>query len=276
MEHAKVNETTTEPPSGRGRWRLTALAALLLVAAGLGLFWWFAFHKQTPTAAAEDVAREARDYLRKHKVAPLSGSLQKILTDAVRAPDQLVRTQEHRLLAERAPEFQLADQDGKTCKLQELVDGGPVVLVFYYGYHCNHCVSQLFDLSEDAALFRELGARVVAVSADPPELTRQRFKQYGAFGFPVLSDPGNQVAQAYRVFTPAQGGKQEDLLHGTFVIDRDGVVQWVNVGDAPFSGNQTLLYQLAKLEGRLPSLRLNDEHKAVPEGPARIGVSQGE
>jgi peroxiredoxin len=256
MEHANDNQSTTaqpKPAAGRrGPLRVTAFVVLVLTAAGLGWLAWLAV-RPPPTAAAEDVAREAKEYLRKHKVAPLGGSLQKILADAEKATDQLIRTQEHRLLAERAPDFQLADPEGKTWKLQELTAAGPVVLIFYYGYHCNHCVSQLFDINEDLPLFRELGARVVAISADAPELTRQRFKQYGAFGFPVLSDPNNQVAQAYRVFTPAQNGKQEDQLHGTFVIDRDGVVQWVQVGDAPFTGNQTLLYQLAKLEGRLPA-----------------------
>jgi peroxiredoxin Q/BCP len=255
MEPARADEPTTAQPPGpvarQGPLRRTLLVVLLLVAVGAGLAAWLLLHRHNEAA---DVASDAREYLRKHKVAPLTGSLQKILAEAEKAPDLLTRTQDHRLLAERAPEFELADQEGKLWSLKELLAGGPVVLVFYYGYHCNHCVSQLFDLNEDLPLFRELGARVVAVSADPPVLTRQRFQQYGPFGFPVLSDPGNKVAETYRVFTPAHGGKKADLLHGTFVIDRDGVVQWVNVGDAPFSGNQTLLYHLAKLEGRLPSM----------------------
>jgi peroxiredoxin len=253
MENAKQpsgTESVAKVPGapGRGRARYILPIALLLTVAGLGLLAWILVR---PGTAGEDVAREAQLYLRKHKPGPLSGSLEKLLSDAAKAPDQLVRTQQHRLLAERAPEFALADNAGKKWQLKELLAGGPVLLVFYYGYHCNHCVSQLFDLNEDVPLFRELGACVVAISADPPELTRRRFEQYGPFAFPVLSDPGNVVAQAYRVFTPAQAGKKEDLLHGTFVIDRDGIVQWVQVGDAPFSGNQTLLYQLAKLEGRL-------------------------
>ena len=46
------------------------------------------------------------------------------------------------------------------------------MLVFYYGYHCNHCVKQLFGLHDDIERFRALGATVVAVSADLPETTR--------------------------------------------------------------------------------------------------------
>jgi peroxiredoxin len=238
MEDA-INETPAVQPATRRRTHLLILCLAVLAATGSGLLAWKATR---PAQPSEDMAKEAKDYLRKHKVAPLFGSLQKILANPV-----LERTQVHALLNEQAPDFELADPDGKIWKLKDLLADGPVVLIFYYGYHCNHCVSQLFDINEDQPLFREVGGRVVAISADPPELTRQRFKQYGPFGFPVLSDPGNQVAQAYRVFTPARDGKKEDLLHGTFVIDPDGVVQWANVGDAPFSGNPTLLYHLARL-----------------------------
>src|SRR5262249_13085079 len=133
------------------------------------------------------------------------------------------------------------------------VGRGPVVLVFYYGYYCNHCVAQLFALHEDVKKFRELGAEVIAVSADPPELTRQRFERSGAFAFPVLADPGHKAAQRYGVFRPAAGNVPEELRHGTFVIGRDGRVHWAYRGSEPFTGNATLLYELARLEGRLPA-----------------------
>jgi peroxiredoxin len=110
----------------------------------------------------------------------------------------------------------------------------------------------LFALSDDIQKFRELGAEVVAVSADPPKETRERFQQYGEFAFPVLSDPGNKVAREYGVFQPAREGREEILQHGTFVIGRDGIVAWAQCGDEPFTGNRTLLYELARLEGRLP------------------------
>jgi hypothetical protein len=141
----------------RGPFRGLAVAMLVLLAAGAGLGGWLLVHQQHPEAMA-DVAKDAQEYLRNHKVAPLTGSLQKLLAEAEQSPDKLTRTQDHRLLAERAPEFELADQEGKPWSLKDLLAGGPVVLVFYYGYHCNHCVSQLFDLNEDLPLFRELGS----------------------------------------------------------------------------------------------------------------------
>jgi peroxiredoxin len=128
-------------------------------------------------------------------------------------------------------------------------------LVFYYGYYCNHCVSQLFALNKDVAKFNELGATVLAVSADPSEQTRKRFKEYGAFGFPVLSDPSNAAARKYGAYIPStKPGEDGDLLHGTFVIDRAGRVTWANRGDVPFTENHTLLIELYRSEktGKAP------------------------
>jgi peroxiredoxin len=162
-----------------------------------------------------------------------------------------VPTQPHPLLGKKAPEFTLEDPHGAVHSLDSLLERGPVVLVFYYGYYCNHCVGQLFALDKDIAYFRELGTEVVALSPDPPASTRQRFRRYGAFHFPVLSDPKNAVAERYGVFRPARPGQEENLDHATFVLDRDGVVRWVQSGDEPFTDDRALLLELDRLTGRV-------------------------
>jgi peroxiredoxin len=231
------------PPHGR-RFRLgpaCIVFLLVLVAAGLGLAARTAVPAASLAGPQEDGARAGRDFLPKEQLASPSDSLQVIL-----AHRDVIPTHHHPLLGRSAPDFKLADPEGKVWDLTESLDGRPVVLIFYYGYHCAGCVRQLCDLDRDLPLFREVGARVIAISADPPEVTRQRFEQNGRFGFAVLSDRGNKVAQAYQVF-------RGDLLrHGTFLIDPDGTVQWVNIGDAPLRRNPALLYQLARMEGRLP------------------------
>jgi peroxiredoxin len=168
------------------------------------------------------------------------------LRDIPALPDW-IPSHNHALLGRQAPDFALADPDGKVWNLRELRAGGSLVLIFYYGYHCPNCVRQLRKVNSDLPLFGEVGARVVAISADPPELTRQRFDEYGRFDFLVLSDPATKVAHAYRAL------RGNLLRHGIFLIDRDGRVAWVNVGDAPFWRNSALLCQLASMEGRLPS-----------------------
>jgi peroxiredoxin len=235
------------PAGGPGRGTFVLLT--LLFSAGVALVGFTAYRAASPEVAPKDLAQEARDYLRARKAAPLSGPLAELLS---KPETFLVSTQAHSLLGRPAPEFELRDTDGVRRSLSELRAAGPVVLVFYFGYHCNHCVSQLFDLNEEIARFHELNAEVAAISADPPELTRKRYARYGVFAFPVLSDPGSAIARAYGVFTPAEKGREESLDHATFVIGQDGVIRWVQQGDTPFNGSRTLLYEVARAEGRLP------------------------
>jgi peroxiredoxin len=231
------------PIRNRRGFLLALLLVLGLVSLGLAGYHWLGL-------AQTNVAQEAFDYLRSKKPTPLSGSLHDLLADPKLRP---VPTQAHPFVGRPAPAFTLVDPDGKSWSLQDLLADGPVVVIFYYGYYCNHCVSQLFDVNEDIERFRELGAHVVAISADPPAETRARFKLYGSFRFPVLSDPGNQVAEEYFVYQPSHPGKEDAMLsHGTFLINRAGKLVWANTGPEPFADNRSLLYELAKMEGKLP------------------------
>lgn len=124
--------------------------------------------------------------------------------------------------------------------------------MFYLGYYCNACVHNLFELNADLERFHTLGAEVVAVSGDASEVTREQFERYGDFGFPVLSDPGHSAAESFDTFRPANTAEPEELLHGTFLVGRDGQILWANYGDTPFRGNMALLYEIARLENQLP------------------------
>jgi thioredoxin-dependent peroxiredoxin len=224
----------------------------VIAAVGVGLT---AFYVTRPSArpAPRDLAQEARADLEQRHFRPLSASLEATLADANYEP---IPTQTSNLLLQSAPDFSLPDIEGNEWSLATHLQQGPVLLVFYFGYHCNHCVSQLFALDKDLAKFRELGVQVAAISADPPELTRERYHKYGVFGFPVLSDPDNKVARLYETYLPhPTPGQEGDALHGTFVIARGGKIVWVNRGDAPFTENQTLLYEVARAERRFAGKR---------------------
>jgi thioredoxin-dependent peroxiredoxin len=224
-----------------------------LIIVGLGAFYLnrHATAPVLPLPHKRDLAQEARDDLEHRHFRPLSAPLAVLLADSKYEP---IPTQAHSLLLQRAPDFTLRDVSGKEVSLANELQEGPVVLIFYYGYHCDHCVSQLFALDKDQAKFRELGAKVLAISADPVELTRERFKKYGAFGFPVLADPGNKVAEKYETYVPsAKAGQEGDLLHGTFVISRQGRIVWTNRGEGPFTENRSLLHEIARVEKLLPT-----------------------
>jgi peroxiredoxin len=246
------DESTTLQPISAQERRLPVGPLLFCVAlalAGAILIGIAVWRMVSPSASdpvpKRDVAEEARQLVRLSKPAPLSEPLAKILADA---GHMHFESYQHSLIGKPAPEFTKPNLDGKPWSLHENLKKGPVVVIFYLGYYCNHCVSQLFDANEDYRYFRELGAEVVALSPDSAVVTKGKYKEYGPFAFPVLSDPDNKTAEAYGVYLPPKEGKPGDLMHGTFVVGQDGVVHWAAFGATPFGHNPTLLYELKKLE----------------------------
>jgi len=157
-----------------------------------------------------------------------------------------VPSQDHPLLGRRAPAFVLEDTHGKTWNLREAVLDGPVVVVFYLGSTCMACVTHLVELDAEISRFLEQGARVLAVSRDAPEFSRDRMRKFGGFQIPLLSDRDHATSLAYGVWKAVPGGDEDDgeALHGTFIVDRDGVVRWAHVDDRPFTDIEALLTEL--------------------------------
>ncbi len=254
-----------------GRRLLFMGAGLLLSVLAIGATAEVLARRQPPPAAAPSLAARAlsvpSETARKHVADTVHFDLlAKLLADDRRAAgDQWlelladpqanprVATQSHALLGQPSPDFTLVDQDGKPWRLHDQLSQGPVVLVFYLGYFCNACVHDLFELNADLEKFGSLGAQVVAISADSSETTRAQFENYGKFGFTVLSDPEHAVAERYGVFQPAQDSRAEVLQHGTFVLSREGQVRWASWGDTPFRANNTLLWEVAVMEQKLPA-----------------------
>ncbi len=202
-----------------------------------------------------NVRKDAEAYLQFAQTTRLTSALSDILADTT-AP---TASQKHALLEKSAPDFSLPDDAKLTQTLSELGHNRPVVVVFYLGYGCSHCVAQLLALDKDLHYFRELDADIVAISSDSTEHTAERFVEYGRFGFPVLSDADQKIAETWGVFKPATGDQDEVMDHGTFVIDRNGKVVWAFQGKEPFLDNRTLLHVIAKSQGLLPDTMASND-----------------
>ncbi|MBL8810582.1 MAG: peroxiredoxin family protein [Planctomycetaceae bacterium] len=196
------------------------------------------------------VRNDAEAYLQAAQINKLTEGLSVILADAKFTPQP---GQSLPLIQSAAPDFQLADDQKAIQQLTKLGKDRPMVVVFYLGYGCSHCVAQLLALDKDRHYFQELDADIVAISSDSPEHTAEKFKEYGRFGFPVLSDPDYAVSTQWGVYTPATDEKDEFMLHGTFIVDRTGKVIWGETGREPFLDNKTLLHVIAKSQGLLPA-----------------------
>ncbi len=195
------------------------------------------------------IRNDAEAYLRAAQKRRLTEGLSVVLAETTFVPEA---SQSNSLLEKAAPDFSLPDVNGVPRELSQLGKDRPVVVVFYLGYGCSHCVAQLLALDKDQHYFRELDADIVAISSDTTEHTAEKYKEYGEFHFPVLADTDNAVSTQWGVYQPETDDKPEFMKHGTFVVDRSGKVIWAAVGNEPFLDNKTLLHVLAKSQGLLP------------------------
>jgi peroxiredoxin len=79
---------------------------------------------------------------------------------------------------------------------RDLLTRGPLVLTFYRGVWCPYCNMDLQALREALPAITERGAQLVAIS---PQSQRNSLKtqRENKVTFPILSDPGNEVAARF-------------------------------------------------------------------------------
>jgi peroxiredoxin Q/BCP len=128
---------------------------------------------------------------------------------------------------EPAPDFEAPDEDRRPVRLRDL-RGAPVVLAFYPKASSPGCSSEMRAFARSFPRFRELGARVVGISADAPEAQR-RFALRCALPFPLVADAGGAIARRYGV-----RGLFGVPRRTTFVVAPDGRV--VAVTRSPLPG----------------------------------------
>ncbi|MEH0152792.1 peroxiredoxin-like family protein [Limibacter armeniacum] len=97
-----------------------------------------------------------------------------------------------------APSFALKNALGKDVSLQELLQKGPVVLVWYRGGWCPYCNINLHYLQEELPNIKAQGANLVALTPELPDQSISTSEK-NHLEFEVLSDIGNKVAKDYGV-----------------------------------------------------------------------------
>ena len=129
-----------------------------------------------------------------------------------------------------APDFTLADADGRPVSLHDL-RGRKVVLYVYPAAMTPGCTTQACDFRDDLSVFSDAGYRVLGLSPDPPaKLARFRDKQ--SLTFPLLSDPSKEVLTAYGAYGEKSlyGKTVRGVIRSTFVLDEQGVVTSASYG----------------------------------------------
>jgi peroxiredoxin (alkyl hydroperoxide reductase subunit C) len=103
-----------------------------------------------------------------------------------------------------------------------------VVLVFYPLDFTFICPTEIAEFGRQYEDFRDLDAEVIAVSTDSKHshlAWRRQEEKLQSLPYMMLADPTKQIARDYNVL-------REDVgyaLRGTFIIDPDGVLQYMVV-----------------------------------------------
>jgi peroxiredoxin Q/BCP len=146
---------------------------------------------------------------------------------------------------DRAPDFELPDQDGKTHKLADYA-GKNVVLYFYPKALTSGCTVQACGVRDRATDYEAANAVVLGVSPDPQKKLRE-FADTERLNFPLLGDEDHSVAEKYDVWVEKSmyGRKYMGMERSTFVIGPDGEVKKVFRKVKPAEHDELVLGALA-------------------------------
>ncbi len=147
-----------------------------------------------------------------------------------------------------APDFEVERSDGEMLWSKQLRDK-PMLVIFYLGFGCLHCVEQLHEFSPRAAQFRNSGIEMVAISTEDRESIDKALSTYTKpLEIPLHVDPSLTVFKAFRCYDDFEN----QPLHGTFLISPDGRVLWQDISYEPFMDADFCLaesHRLLKLAG---------------------------
>lgn len=114
------------------------------------------------------------------------------------------------------PSFTLNDAYGKPVRSEDLLREGNLVVVFYRGAWCPYCNIYLRGLQRRIPDFESQGAKLVAISVEPPDRSLS-VKKRNSLNYTVLSDPEFAVARKFGIVYELP--KVVDELYKGFGLD---------------------------------------------------------
>ena len=141
-----------------------------------------------------------------------------------------------------ASRFELPDGLGERVSLSDFA-GRPVLVVFFLGFDCLHCVEQLKALAPVKERFDDLGVSIVCVGTCEEVQVAVAAESDEPYPFRILADPKLEVFREWR----AHDDFEKVPLHGTYLLDAAGLVRWQDIGHEPFMEMDFLLGETKRL-----------------------------
>ena len=127
-------------------------------------------------------------------------------------------------VGDKAPNFEVNDQDGNVIKLGDY-KGKKLVVFFYPKASTPGCTAEACNLSDNYKMLQDQGYEILGVSADS-EKRQSNFRNKFNFPFPLLADVDKEVINAFGVWGLKKFmGREYDGIHRkTFIIDEQGII----------------------------------------------------
>jgi thioredoxin-dependent peroxiredoxin len=126
---------------------------------------------------------------------------------------------------DRAPDFAVEDDSGKTVRLKDF-HGHPLVVYFYPRADTPGCTIEACAFRDGITDFKKVKAPIVGASPDTVE-AQAKFKKKYDLPFPLLADADHKMAEAYGVWKEKNmyGKKSMGIERTTFILDAEGKIQ---------------------------------------------------
>jgi peroxiredoxin Q/BCP len=121
---------------------------------------------------------------------------------------------------DKAPTFELGNDQGSTTSLNDLLAAGPLILYFYPADFTPGCTREACAIRDIHNDIQSVGLQVVGISPQDTD-SHTRFRETHDLPFVLLCDPDKAVAREYDVDGPFGVG----VRRGTFLIDEDGTIR---------------------------------------------------
>ena len=131
---------------------------------------------------------------------------------------------------DKAPDFELGDENGELVRLSDLLSDGPVLVYFYPNDFTSVCTRQACRVRDNYERIEEAGLQVIGINSEKSE-KHARFRKRHELPFRLLVDPERHVARAWEALGPfGLYTARVSYLVGTDGVIRDAVRADLRIG----------------------------------------------
>lgn len=136
-------------------------------------------------------------------------------------------------VGDKAPDFELPDQDMKLHKLSDY-RGKKTILAFFPAAESPVCTAEMCALRDSLDLLRDLGANVIGISIDGP-FANKFFVQNHHLNFPVLSDYKRDIIGKYGIMMKDLASLKDynAAKRSVFILDENSNIIYRWISDNP-------------------------------------------